>query len=275
MHHSKRFGNSKISGDAILNLKARFDKAFDSQANNAFIKAVLSYLKELDCPICGIRCLGLGSIESEVYPLHQLCLLKRIVDQQCPENENEITVSLWDPVFTDLDKEFIETTMHYVVQEDSAFESGRDDVLYYMPHFPIEEIEKIFSNYEPKLLFTNDLQTYSLRLSSRKYLSLYPICASVSFLTDEENLKDTNSQSILQINASNGFHSVKRNHKNRRKKCITPILPNRQDYKLDTRYFTKADIKRFPYDFNSTLEFSLSDMCFIKLTKRSTHDTSI
>ena len=271
--HSKNFKNTKISDNAIESLKTKFDKVFDSGKHNVFTSSVLSYLKEIDCPIAGIRCLGLGSLESEIYPLHQLCPLKQIVDQL--STKKDIVVSLWDPIFTVLDKEFIQSKLHYVVEEKPSFENDRNDILYYMPHFPIEEIEKILVNCEPLLLLTNDLQAYSLRLSSWKFLSLYPICASISFLSETENLANDDSQKAPLVSSSVGdFHFVKKKHRNRRKKGITPVLPKKQDYNLDTKYFIKACVKRFPYDTHSTLEYSLTDICFIKLTRRSTDKIS-
>lgn len=126
-----------------------------------------------------IVCLGLGSPIQSKAALYQLVLVG-LMAEQCG-----CKVRLWDPIFDEEDVAYLEKLGHLVGQK------GKDEqsCLYYLPHFPILELDKFIAESEPRFLLSNDLGGYAGKLTDRAFFERYPTCATLARML-EGNIDD-------------------------------------------------------------------------------------
>lgn len=172
-----------------------------------------------------IRCVALGSPSQEEPALFQLALLLLIIEKygvQCDQ------VSLYDPVFTVLDNEFLKSLKFEVKEE--YIPNGDDSILFFLPHAPLSLTNQVISEQNPKLLLANNIQTHTTRLTKTELFEKYPVISKlVSLLIPEETLKDD-------------FEPVvKKKNRRQRSKFTEPKI----DHSKVETYFEKIDLLSF------------------------------
>lgn len=205
------------------------------------IKASLPPKEEIKC----ITCLGLGSPLESNQALIQLALVGLINDHFKPGE-----VLLWDPIFNKEDITFIES-FGYKVEEEGSYNKHH---LYYLPHFPIEELEKFINDGKPQYLLSNDLTEYAIKLTDLQYFQKYPTCATMN------QLLDPNSGGSVD----DGFTIVKKKKKKKKQheEQPTPIIT----YNLEEMYFSKVHAIPINYKKHSDLFNGFTDLSMMTLT---------
>ncbi|TIC25990.1 hypothetical protein E3Q02_03276 [Wallemia mellicola] len=123
-----------------------------------------------------IIALGLGSFEDNRNAVDQLVLLEYIIEklQIAPNN-----VSLYDPVCTETDKDFVKQFGYdYIQNSDSIHTNNNCNMFLYMPHCDKVLYEATLSSYwsadklSTVVLLGNDLSLYSNRQKDKGNVSL-------------------------------------------------------------------------------------------------------
>lgn len=195
--------------------------------NNDYVKEFDDFRKEI--PSCSndkttifnvtkLKCLGIGSISQEKSSKFQLCyilLLQRFYRFK--------QILVYDPAFNELDKFILETVFEFKVSEPEEEDLPRkelrkdledqqgDHVLYFLPHFPVAEFEKLVEKEKPRLIIGNDIvgQLSHKGLLSEN-LNRYPNLMMMVMANKEET---HSSDSIICVSAGSitdkdGFQKV-------------------------------------------------------------------
>ncbi|GMG19776.1 unnamed protein product [Ambrosiozyma monospora] len=249
-----------------------------------------------------IRCLAIGSISTEFQALYQLCLLKLLVDHFKIPN---CDVSLYDPVFNNLDLVFLKDVLGYSVdaeylvdekqEKNDANDRDGDElgVLYFMPHSPISLIESIFDSDMPQFLLVNDLVVYDNKFTKFEYFQKFPNCARVTNLISvgssansttaktaetgptsngtipshsTSTQTETPSQNISNDNEFQVVTKKKKKNKKNRKAFKEPVV----EYHYDQAYFDDIVYHCFELGNDDSKPWgnSFSDFCLIALSKK-------
>ncbi|XBW37055.1 hypothetical protein QEN19_002633 [Hanseniaspora menglaensis] len=203
-------------------------------ANSNIFKDVFEQIKLNKFDFLKVRCLALGSFFEEIQPLYQLCFLFELVLLITEENKTSITISLYDPVFTNDDIDFIKNELNdksknikcvFETEEDwekSIIESREDiSTLYYIPHGDLHLLEYLFPIIKPKYYLGNYILDQLLRVndfdSSMKYLvNIKRSCYKTSKLNKNESIDD-----------SDDFKPVLKNKKSRQNKMKVAKEPHK------------------------------------------------
>lgn len=175
--------------------------------------------------ICNLICLALGSPELSSAARFQLalvdCLVKRL--QLDPSK-----VFLYDPVFTKIDKQLLDTLGYRIELLESAVKNSEHSskVLYFLPHASLELTEQVVSQYSPHILLANDVVAHTDRLTKRKLFETYRTLSYMTLLLDSPS-------------PETGFKTVTKNRKNKRA-YVEPEL----DYSKDIMHFNTVTIHR-------------------------------
>lgn len=145
-----------------------------------------------------IRCLAIGSPSAESAARNQLAYLNCLTGYLniAPEE-----ISIYDPVFNEMDKHFLVQKLGYLIAE--AYTEGESEayVIYFLPHVPILLLEKILEKYQPRFLISNDIQKHAGKKGIRELIEKYPNIAKVSFGIKEKEEKQEEYED-LRGNAS-------------------------------------------------------------------------
>ncbi|CAK9435285.1 uncharacterized protein LODBEIA_P57500 [Lodderomyces beijingensis] len=187
-----------------------------------------------------IRCLALGSPSESSNARYQYALLLELV-----ETKNIAEVSLYDPVFTDLDMELFKP---FTVEEHYRGGAG-PETLYYIPHAPLEVMEQILVTDKPMVFLGNDIIAHTDRLTKRKLASLYPTMAVLVHYSDDGSCND-------------GFTPVTNKKRNSRKFKEPEIV-----YNFNAVHFHGVEITRYKNSFNKKTPWgnAFSDIAFHRL----------
>ena len=203
-------------------------------------------LEDLD--ISHIICLALGSPELSSAARYQLALLKKLVEAF---KISPSKVFLYDPVFTDTDKQVI-TSLGYLLESlelavklcleepsTSNEQSEKTEInakdkttlrtLYFLPHASLELTEEVLSRYHARYLLANDAIAHTDRLTTRKLYDNYRTLSYLVLLTEQSSV-DTQ------------FQTVKKKRRQKANVFVEPKL----DFSADNMYFNSTTIKRLP-----------------------------
>ncbi|SCW01842.1 LAFE_0E08460g1_1 [Lachancea fermentati] len=190
-----------------------------------------------------VRCLAIGSFHEDQPALYQFALLLEIceiISEQDPERP--IQVSIYDPVFTDEDKEFIgKMGHHWSIDESSPWKASQaSEVFFFLPHAPLDLTEHILSSEEPRLLLANHVVQHTDRYTKSRLFNTYPLMSKL--LNSLSVQEDANDSSINNFgNDEDASFTPFVSRKNRRKSKIKYQEPT-IDYDSVRSYFTKCTI---------------------------------
>lgn len=195
----------------------------------------------IDVPFTCIRCLALGSPTQSSDSRYQYALLLELIDWLGVTN-----VSIYDPVFTEDDKQLFGS---FSIEE--TFDLPQDqNVLFYIPHLPLEVMEQVVNNEQPVYFLGNDVIVHTDRLTKRKLAELYPSMAvMVQYSSNDSKLDD-------------GFTKVAKTRKLYKEPEVT--------YNFDSVYFKKVEIVRHQNNFNKSDPWgnSFSDLALHRLVTK-------
>lgn len=141
-----------------------------------FMERLAQIFQEFDLPeINSIRCLALGppsDTASTMPAMYQLALLQLLTELLRVPNTH---VSVWDPVFSDMDKSILEKSGYQVSPELPNVELNC--CLFYMPHAPLSLTNDILATLEKSkisIILGNLLTTYDTRVSPADLEEKYP-----------------------------------------------------------------------------------------------------
>lgn len=115
--------------------------------------------------ICKIRCVAIGSFHEEFAALYQMALLLELWTFLGADRGNKILVSVYDPVFTGADRALIETLgPEWSVDETVLWApSSASEVLYFLPHAPLDLTERIVASENPRFWLANHISKHTDR----------------------------------------------------------------------------------------------------------------
>ncbi|KAH8594136.1 hypothetical protein B0O99DRAFT_189157 [Bisporella sp. PMI_857] len=116
--------------------------------------------------IKNIVCLGLGSLqnarrEGRRDTWYQLCALRSILELY-EGKDKKLEVILQDPVFSDLDKQFLTSLGYTVVDDPAAFQHVTGDSLVYAIHCYNDVFKQIVKFAKPAMMIRNKLDDLDL-----------------------------------------------------------------------------------------------------------------
>lgn len=197
--------------------------------------------------ISKIRCVALGSPSQEEPALYQLALLLLIVEENSIKSQN---VSVYDPVFTQLDIDFFKS-LNFEVSEDYL---PKDDeaTLFFLPHAPLNLTNSVILSQNPKLLLSNNIQTHTERLTKLELFEKYPIMSKLVNLLQPQGDK------------TDGFEAVvkKKSRKSQRNKFVEPTI----DYSKIDSYFENIEIISFKDFEEGEWLNSFTDLAFHRIS---------
>lgn len=203
-----------------------------------------------------IRCLALGSPTGEFQALYQLALLALLAVEFKVEQ-----VICYDPVFTE-DDILLLTGMSFEVPRGVDDKEGHDEgrsldepPVYFMPHAPRTLMEDIIRSKQPRIILGNDPEAAMGSLSLEKYLSQFPMLATLSHLARCKQEPHLPKQ-------ENDFIIPKKRKNRRQSKYLykEPALV----YPTDV-YFTDVEVRRLPREPDAPYKDSFSDMALSEI----------
>jgi hypothetical protein len=230
------------------------------------VKSIIKLFHSLE--ISHIRCLGLGSVSDSSLAMYQLCLLN-IIQLYFNKDDKKINfkITFWDPAFTEQDKLFLTDKFDYEIIKD--LESDTSSTLFYLPHFPIAELETFISEIKPLFVLSNDLTIYTTKFTDAKYFELYPNCSRLAKLIQDSN--DDSSKTIPK-EIENEFQIVtkKKNRKNRKRENNAIFTPSTVNYDFDSAYFSsvQTSILKEGNDLSNAWTSAFTDLSFMKILKK-------
>ncbi|GMM40084.1 Ber1 protein [Hanseniaspora uvarum] len=118
--------------------------------------------------ITHVRCLALGSFIEDIQPLYQLSLLveitNKLIDINSDNDDYKLTISLYDPVFTTKDINFINKDLNdknknvtWIYEDEKKWEENehQENTLYYIPHGDLHLLNYLFPLMKPKYYLGN------------------------------------------------------------------------------------------------------------------------
>lgn len=198
--------------------------------------------------IKAIRCLAIGSFTEDFPARYQLALLLEIIEYlEHTSDTPSIVVSVYDPVFTNQDKDFIkEKGLFWSIDETlppKNFES--DSTLFFLPHAPLDLTENILVKERPKYFLANNVIQHADRYTALQLNTKYPILSKLANMlnsSQNKNIKtyNTNREDLLKDDGFIINVSKKKHRKNKNNKYIfeEPHI----DYSLIDSYFYACKI---------------------------------
>lgn len=214
-----------------LNITLKRLKLYEEIVENSLIfRESIDALKSL--PFSHIRCLALGSPTESIPSLYQLAYLNQICRYL---DVDETSVSLYDPIFTDIDIHLLTGLIRYQVGENC--DNLGKKTLFFLPHASLELTEQVLSESQPLWLLGNDITTHSIRLPK---LRLHEKYRTVSLLA---NLLEKNSDADERKKKDkyDGFEEPKTKTRRRKQRQQQPVPVINFDY--SNSYFSNASIK--------------------------------
>ncbi|KAH3682787.1 hypothetical protein WICPIJ_006246 [Wickerhamomyces pijperi] len=201
--------------------------------------------------ITKIRCLALGSPSQDHAAMYQLALLV-ILQKYLQVSDRD--VSIYDPVFDEMDKELMgnsdDPSLGYTIEEQYSQKedkSNNDITLYFLPHAPLSLTNVIISQNEPLLLLSNNIITHVDRLTKCQLFEKYPLISKFVTLVKEENVElkeETEAQLKESKEEKEGdgfetFHTNKRKANKRQRQNKFKLIEKELDYSSISSYFNQ------------------------------------
>lgn len=185
-----------------------------------------------------IRCLALGSPSQEQAALYQFALLQLIIEDFEIKNTE---VSLYDPVFNELDNLFI-TSFDYKVKEEYNL-NGTDTeyILYFLPHAPLSLTNIVISKESPKLLLANNIVTHTDRLTKQELFNNYPLISKFVNITENDNAEETKETASQENNEFQTVIPKKKNNRRQKGRFVEKKI----DHSTVESYFDKIQLRSF------------------------------
>ncbi|QLQ80847.1 hypothetical protein HG537_0E02020 [Torulaspora globosa] len=182
--------------------------------------------------IVAIRCLALGSFHEELAARYQLALLLELQEFLCQDG-SDVLVSVYDPVFTDDDIEYVKKR-GFTVDElcPEGFRDARK-VLYFLPHAPLDLTEQVLVAEQPRLWLANNIVEHTDRYTKTKLHEKYPVMSKLLHVLERVPEVPTSAINDEQ------FKSFVSRKKRRNKKVFKePVV----DYDSVKSYFDSCSI---------------------------------
>lgn len=242
----------KLDRGLMERLKLKLSKYEGIMAESSLFKETIKILEYRS--ITHIRCLALGSPSDSNAALYQLAFLTQV----CREFDvNPSNVSLYDPVFNELDNQFLTTVTNFKITEKDTFIDLK--TLYFLPHASLELTEQVLNDSKPSFLLANDIISHTDRLTKKKIHDTY---RTISLLIKVlENAKITPKE-------NDDFVSVTlKKKKNRNKK---PVFKEPEiEYDYANCYFKTAELTRIE-NAQGIWGNSFSDIAFHHIIRNAT-----
>ncbi|CUM48692.1 uncharacterized protein AC631_00319 [Debaryomyces fabryi] len=249
---ASEFSKDKLDKDEVELLNVKFSKYEKIMSESSLFAETVKMLK--DHSITHIRCLALGSPSDSNAALYQLAYLTQICGQLSIKPSN---VSLYDPVFNELDKRFLTTVKLFKISDEDDLIGTK--TLYFLPHASLELTEQVLKESQPLFLLGNDIISHTDRLTKRKIHDTY---RNISLL-----IRVLESVKALP-KERDGFISVTaKKRKSRNKK---PVFKEPEiEYNYDDCYFNAAELTRIE-SVQGVWGSSFSDIAFHHIIRNTT-----
>lgn len=156
---------------------------------NNLNQALEPYVGKID----RVRCLAIGSFHEDVPSRYQLALLLELLDFLQFKDNSPLLCSIYDPVFTQKDKLFIEKMgLTWTVDEKPRWNLDTScNTLFFLPHAPLDLTEMVILAEHPRLWLANHLIYHTDRYGVLDLNEKYPMISKlVNFLNRTANLAD-------------------------------------------------------------------------------------
>lgn len=93
------------------------------------------------------------------------------------EDERDVVVSLYDPIFTKEEIQYLKSLgSEWLIEEEFSENDAIDyeSVLYFLPHAPLDLTENILSSQRPHLWLANNMISHTDRYTKAKLCENYP-----------------------------------------------------------------------------------------------------
>lgn len=185
----------------------------DEIKKSVMFKELCRSLNPYCANISKIRCLAIGSFYEEFPAKWQLALLMELIDYLEEEGKkHSILVSVYDPAFTERDLQFVSQLERWSVDKHlkTEWEEEHDQILFFLPHAPLDLTELVLDREQPKYWLANHLLAHTDRYTKRQLFEKYPLISKLVNGLSE----DSQAQKVTQDNAFTTF-VPRRKRKNR------------------------------------------------------------
>lgn len=195
--------------------------------------------------ISRIRCLAIGSFYEDYPARYQLSLLLELVDYIEQGKQPDLLVSLYDPVFTQEDVNFISSLgPHWTIDEfapewePASFAS----TLFFLPHASLGLTEKILETEKPHLWLANHVVAHTDRYTKLQLHAKYPVISKLLHVLESTNISSETKANIVKnvITSDDQFSTFvsKRKRRKNKVKYVEPII----DYSPIESHFDSCKI---------------------------------
>lgn len=252
--------NKSVAGDLTGHLdrsqaerlKLKLSKYENIMTESSLFKETIKLLE--DHSITHIRCLALGSPSDSNAALYQFAFLTQICRHF---NVNPSNVSLYDPVFNELDNQFLTIVTNFRISEKDTFVGLK--TLYFLPHASLELTEQVLNDSRPSLLLANDIISHTDRLTKKKIHDTYRTISLLIKVLENTKIAPKESDDFISV-------TVKKK-RNRHKK---PVFKEPEiEYNYDNCYFKNAELTRIE-NAQGVWGSSFSDIAFHHIIRKAT-----
>ncbi|QLL33289.1 hypothetical protein HG536_0E02000 [Torulaspora globosa] len=220
----------------------RLDACRDVIRGSAMLRELREALAPYADSIDKIRCLALGSFHEDVPARYQLALLLEIESFLRDEGKKTISVSLYDPVFTADDIEYIhQRGPNYTVDQSppNGFQDANSkQILYFLPHAPLDLTEQVLIAEQPRLLLANNIVEHTDRYTKARLHEKYPMLSKLLHVLERAATVPDSTQANA-VDVDDQFKSFVSKKKRRNKKVFKePVI----DYDSVKSYFNNCSI---------------------------------
>lgn len=177
----------KPSQNELNNPTNQFQDRLDACRQTVKVSAMFRDLSDALTPyrdtIEKVRCLAIGSFYEDFPARYQLALLLELIEFLAGEKKRSITVSIYDPVFTPSDLQFIKDRgpdwACEEIDSQPLEDSSRDQILFFLPHAPLDLTEKVLKTEKPSLWLANNVVAHTDRYTKLQLHEKYPVISKL------------------------------------------------------------------------------------------------
>ena len=233
-------------------LKLKLSKYESIMAESSLFKETIKILEYRS--ITHIRCLALGSPSDSNAALYQLAFLTQV----CREFDvNPSNVSLYDPVFNELDNQFLTTVTNFKITEKDTFIDLK--TLYFLPHASLELTEQVLNDSKPSFLLANDIISHTDRLTKKKIHDTYRTISLLIKVLENAKITPKESDDFVSVTLK------KKKNRNKRPVFKEPEI----EYDYANCYFKTAELIRIE-NAQGIWGNSFSDIAFHRIIRNAT-----
>ncbi|AJV49162.1 Ber1p [Saccharomyces cerevisiae YJM451] len=202
----------------------------DVLKKSAFLSDLLENLQPHLNNIKKIRCVAIGNFKEDFPATYQFALLLEIIDYIKSEDERDVVVSLYDPIFTKEEIQYLKSLgSKWLIEEEFSENDAIDyeSVLYFLPHAPLDLTENILSSQRPHLWLANNMISHTDRYTKAKLCENYPNLGKLVHY-----LQTNAPPEVKKAHDVDGFATFipKRKRKNRNNSSKLKVTPSDIDY---------------------------------------------